>query len=96
MLKNVSFKIPAGAFVGVCGERGAGKTTMFRLLLRLYVVRHTPPLVTSLTTSHHVIPCHITLHHVAPRRTASHRVAPRVTSRHIASLFVSTYPVPIT
>lgn len=36
MLKDVSFKVKAGSFVGICGERGAGKTTMFKLLLRLY------------------------------------------------------------
>jgi ABC-type multidrug transport system ATPase subunit len=36
MLKDVSFKVEAGSFVGICGERGAGKTTMFKLLLRLY------------------------------------------------------------
>ena len=36
MLNTISFKVKAGSFVGICGERGAGKTTMFKLLLRLY------------------------------------------------------------
>ena len=38
MLKHVSFKVKAGSFVGVCGERGAGKTTLFKLIMRLYDV----------------------------------------------------------
>ena len=38
MLKNVSFKVKAGSFVGICGERGAGKTTLFKLIMRLYDV----------------------------------------------------------
>lgn len=36
LLKDISFKIPAGSYVGICGERGAGKSTMFKLMLRLY------------------------------------------------------------
>ena len=36
ILRGVSFKIPAGSFVGICGEFGAGKTTLFKLMLRLY------------------------------------------------------------
>ena len=36
MLNKISFTVKAGSFVGICGERGAGKTTMFKLLLRLY------------------------------------------------------------
>jgi len=39
MLKGVSFDIPAGSFVGICGESGAGKSTIFKLLLRLHEVR---------------------------------------------------------
>ena len=39
MLKGVSFDIPAGSSVGICGESGAGKSTMFKLLLRLHEVR---------------------------------------------------------
>ncbi len=38
MLKGASFTIPGGSFVGICGERGAGKSTMFKLLMRLYDV----------------------------------------------------------
>ena len=36
LLKNVNFTVEAGSFVGICGERGAGKTTLFKLLQRLY------------------------------------------------------------
>ena len=36
MLKKVSFTIKAGSFVGICGERGAGKSTMYKLMMRLY------------------------------------------------------------
>ena len=36
MLKNISFTIKEGSFVGICGERGAGKSTIYKLLMRLY------------------------------------------------------------
>jgi ABC-type multidrug transport system fused ATPase/permease subunit len=39
MLKDASFKIEAGSFVGICGERGAGKSTMFKLIMRLYDIQ---------------------------------------------------------
>ena len=35
-LKNVSFKVPAGARVAVVGPTGAGKTTLVNLLVRYY------------------------------------------------------------
>jgi len=35
-LKNVSFEIAAGSFVGVVGSSGSGKSTMLKLLTRLY------------------------------------------------------------
>lgn len=35
-LMNVSFDIPAGSFVGVVGSSGSGKSTMLKLLTRLY------------------------------------------------------------
>ncbi|WP_161787412.1 ABC transporter transmembrane domain-containing protein [Endozoicomonas numazuensis] len=35
-LGSLSFKVERGAFVGVCGRTGSGKTTLFRLLLREY------------------------------------------------------------
>ena len=35
-LMNVGFKIPAGSFVGVVGSSGSGKSTMLKLLTRLY------------------------------------------------------------
>jgi ABC-type multidrug transport system fused ATPase/permease subunit len=38
ILKGASFKVEAGSFVGICGERAAGKSTLFRLMLRLYDV----------------------------------------------------------
>jgi ATP-binding cassette, subfamily B, multidrug efflux pump len=37
-LKNVSFRIPAGATVGIVGRTGSGKSTLLRVLLRLYPV----------------------------------------------------------
>ena len=35
-LENVNFEIPAGSFVGVVGSSGSGKSTMLKLLTRLY------------------------------------------------------------
>ncbi|MDZ7959802.1 MAG: peptidase domain-containing ABC transporter [Aulosira sp. DedQUE10] len=37
-LSNVSVEIPAGQFVGIVGQSGSGKSTMMKLLLRLYDV----------------------------------------------------------
>ncbi|MDC7784347.1 peptidase domain-containing ABC transporter [Rhodoplanes sp. TEM] len=37
VLRDVSFKIPAGGFVGLVGTSGAGKTTLTRLIQGLYV-----------------------------------------------------------
>lgn len=39
VLRNVSFSVPAGAVVGVFGRTGSGKSTLMRLLSRLF----TPP-----------------------------------------------------
>lgn len=35
-LRNVSFRLPAGAVVALVGENGAGKTTLVKLLCRMY------------------------------------------------------------
>ena len=35
-LDNINFEIPAGSFVGVVGSSGSGKSTMLKLLTRLY------------------------------------------------------------
>ena len=35
-LQDVSFNVPAGAFVGIVGSSGAGKSTILKLLLRFY------------------------------------------------------------
>lgn len=35
-LEDVSFEVPAGAFVGVVGPSGAGKSTVLKLLFRFY------------------------------------------------------------
>jgi ATP-binding cassette subfamily B protein len=35
-LKEISFKIPAGARVGIVGTTGAGKTTLLNLIMRFY------------------------------------------------------------
>jgi ATP-binding cassette subfamily B protein len=35
-LKDVSFRIPAGAIIALVGENGAGKTTVVKLLCRMY------------------------------------------------------------
>jgi ATP-binding cassette subfamily B protein len=37
-LSNVNLEIPAGKFVGIVGQSGSGKSTMMKLLLRLYDV----------------------------------------------------------
>ncbi|OUL19656.1 peptidase domain-containing ABC transporter [Nostoc sp. 106C] len=37
-LSNVNVEIPAGRFVGIVGQSGSGKSTMMKLLLRLYEV----------------------------------------------------------
>ncbi|BAY11358.1 peptidase domain-containing ABC transporter [Calothrix sp. NIES-2098] len=37
-LSNVNVEIPAGEFVGIVGQSGSGKSTMMKLLLRLYEV----------------------------------------------------------
>ena len=36
VVKRVSFKVPAGAFVGIVGRSGSGKSTIMKLLPRLY------------------------------------------------------------
>ena len=36
VLRNVSFRVPAGSFVGVVGKSGSGKSTILKLLPRLY------------------------------------------------------------
>ena len=38
VLNNLSFKIPSGRTIGIVGPSGAGKTTIFSLLCRLYNV----------------------------------------------------------
>ena len=37
-LSNVSLDIPSGKFIGIVGQSGSGKSTMMKLLLRLYEV----------------------------------------------------------
>jgi ATP-binding cassette subfamily B protein len=36
VVNNVSFKVPAGAFIGIVGRSGSGKSTIMKLLPRLY------------------------------------------------------------
>ena len=36
VVKNVSFQVPAGAFIGIVGRSGSGKSTIMKLLPRLY------------------------------------------------------------
>ena len=38
VIDNVSFKVPAGKKVGIVGQTGSGKSTLVRLLYRLYDV----------------------------------------------------------
>lgn len=38
IIDNISFKVPAGQSVGIVGQTGSGKSTMMRLLYRLYDV----------------------------------------------------------
>lgn len=39
-LQNISFHLPAGNVLGILGHTGSGKTTLARLLLRLYAPQH--------------------------------------------------------
>ncbi|MCF6292999.1 MAG: ABC transporter ATP-binding protein/permease [Robiginitomaculum sp.] len=39
-IKNISFKVPAGAKVGIVGSSGAGKSTILKLLFRFYDPKH--------------------------------------------------------
>jgi subfamily B ATP-binding cassette protein HlyB/CyaB len=36
VLRNVSFQVPAGSFVGIVGKSGSGKSTVLKLIPRLY------------------------------------------------------------
>ncbi|WP_226412554.1 peptidase domain-containing ABC transporter [Synechococcus sp. MU1642] len=36
VVRNVSFSVPAGAFIGIVGRSGSGKSTIMKLLPRLY------------------------------------------------------------
>jgi ATP-binding cassette subfamily B protein len=36
VVRNVSFQVPAGAFIGIVGRSGSGKSTIMKLLPRLY------------------------------------------------------------
>ena len=36
VVNRVSFQVPSGAFVGICGRSGSGKSTIMKLLPRLY------------------------------------------------------------
>lgn len=38
LITGLTFKIDKGSFVAVCGKNGVGKSTLFKLLLRLYDV----------------------------------------------------------
>ncbi|MEX2473433.1 MAG: ABC transporter ATP-binding protein [Gemmatimonadota bacterium] len=40
VLRDISLRIPAGETLGVVGSTGSGKSTLVKLLLRLYHVRH--------------------------------------------------------
>ena len=39
IIKNISFKIPAGSSVGIVGMTGSGKSTIMRLLYRFYDIQ---------------------------------------------------------
>ncbi|MGN7401974.1 ABC transporter ATP-binding protein [Cytobacillus praedii] len=39
VIKNISFQLPQGKSLGIIGETGSGKTSLVKLLLRLYNVR---------------------------------------------------------
>jgi ATP-binding cassette subfamily B protein len=39
-LERISFKVPAGSIVGIVGRSGSGKTTITRIIQRLYAVQH--------------------------------------------------------
>ena len=40
ILKDVSFKVPAGSMVAIVGPSGAGKSTISRILFRFYDIQH--------------------------------------------------------
>lgn len=40
VLKNISFELPAGQIIGIVGRSGSGKSTITKLLQRLYVPEH--------------------------------------------------------
>jgi subfamily B ATP-binding cassette protein HlyB/CyaB len=40
VVKRVNFQVPAGAFVGIVGRSGSGKSTIMKLLPRLYEPEH--------------------------------------------------------
>lgn len=51
-LDRVSFKIAPGEHVGVVGESGTGKTTLFNLLLRFYQPQHGSVRIDGIDTQH--------------------------------------------
>ncbi len=50
-LKNISFEIPKGQFVGLMGRNGAGKSTLFKLISGIY-----QPTEGSITVSEQIAP----------------------------------------